>query len=326
MNTIFKTLTLCAILATGGTATLANAADADVYPSKPIRLIVPYPAGGGTDTVARALSSKLSASMGQPVIVENRPGAGTMIGTDVVAKAKPDGYTIGLITDSHAINPSFSRKIPYDSLKDFTPITQLLSVPFMLLANPSVPANNMIELVAYAKVNPGKLTFASLGPGSPHELAMEWLKKLAGIDVLIVPYKGVAPATVSTLGGQTDLTFAGSSTSVSYIQSGKLKPLGVSTPKRLPDYPQVQAIDEVVPGFVVETWYGIAAPAELPPAIAGKLNQQILAALASPEMKDLSKQLGFSIVGSTPAQMSAMIQSETQKWKTIIETTGAKVE
>ncbi|MEO7243121.1 MAG: tripartite tricarboxylate transporter substrate binding protein [Variovorax sp.] len=326
MKTIFKAVALCAALGFVSASGTAMAADADAYPSKPIRLIVPYPAGGGTDTVARALSAKLQASMRQPVIVENRPGAGTMIGTDVVAKAKPDGYTIGLITDSHAINPSFSRKIPYDSQNDFTTVTQLLSVPFMLLAHPSVPANNMTELIAYAKANPGKLTFASLGPGSPHELAMEWLKKLAGIDVLIVPYKGVAPATVATLGGQTNLTFAGSSTGVAYIQSGKLKLLGVSTPKRLPDYPQVQAIDEVVPNFVVETWYGIAAPANLPPAIAGKLNQEIFAALASPEMKDLSKQLGFDIVGNTPAQMSQMIKAETQKWKTIIETTGAKVE
>ena len=242
----------------------APAALAQAYPSKSIRLVVPYPPGGGTDIVARLLAQKLSASLGQQVLVDNKPGASTIIGTDLVAKAAADGYTVGLITDSHAINPTFFPKLPYDSVKDFGPVSQLVFVPLMMVAHPSLNVKTLRDFVALAKSQPGRINYASIGNGTPHHLSMEWLRALAGIDITHVPYKGVAPALTDLVGGQVQVMFTGTSSAAPYVKDGRLVPLAVSTGKRQPAFPDVPSVREVLPDFDFVTWYGVVAPAGTP--------------------------------------------------------------
>lgn len=303
----------------------ATAAPGQPYPSRPIRLVVPYPAGGGTDVVARLLARKMGESMGQPVVIENRPGASTIIGTDAVAKAPSDGYTVGLVTDSHAINFAFGRKLPYRE-SDFTPITQLLNVPLVLLANAAVPAKTIRDLVILAKSRPGQLHFASIGSGSPHELAMHWFNQVAGTDIPVVVYKGIAPALNDTLGGQVELMFAGSGVADQHIKAGKLRTIAITAPNRMPANPAVPTIAENYPEFVVNTWYGIVAPANLSPAVTAKLRAEFVKALQSPDVHDQISALGAQVVGGTPADLKSLIRTDTAKWGRIIKMTGATPE
>ena len=227
------------------------------WPEKPIRFIVPYPPGGGTDIVARAVGKRLSESLGQPVIVENRPGASTIIGTDAVARAEPDGYTIGLVTDSHVLNPLFyPQRQPYDTHKDFAPVGQLVSVPFILVANPKTGWTSVKQLLDAARARPGKITYASIGNGTPHYLAMELTRAMAGVDLVHVPYKGVAPALADLLGGQVDVMYTGMSTGLPQVRNGRLTALAVSGPKRSPIAPDIPTVAESgLPNFAFMTWY-----------------------------------------------------------------------
>ena len=307
---------------------LIGAAAAQSYPNKPIRFIVPYPAGGGTDIVARMIAPKMAQALGQAVVVDNRPGASTIIGTEMLAKAAPDGYTIGMITDSHAMNPSFFKTLPYDSQKDFQPITRLVFVPLMLIAHPSLQVKSIQELVATPKAREGKINYASIGNGTPHYLAMEWFKWLTKLNATHVPYKGVAPAVTDVVGGQVDMMFTGMSSALPHVKTGKVIALGVSSAQRQPAAAEIPAVAEA-PGlssFDFMTWYGLAAPAGTPPDVIARLNAEVTKALNEPDVKE--RLAGLGVVGSptSPAEFAAFMTAEARKVGEIIKVTGAKGE
>lgn len=305
----------------------APGVQAQSYPAKPIRFIVPYPAGGGTDIVARLVAAKMTTSMGQPVVVDNKPGASTVIGTDMVAKAPADGYTFGLVTDSHAINPTFFPKLPYDSFRDFEPLTQLVFVPLVLVANPSLNVKTVPELIAAAKAKPGKINYASIGNGTPHHLSMEWFKSMAGISMTHIPYKGVAPALTDLVAGQVDVMFTGTSSASPYVKAGRLHALAVSSAKRQPAFPDTPPVAEAgLPEFDFMTWYGTVLPAGTPRNIVMRLNQEIAAALNQPDVKDKLSGLGVVGAPSTPEAFGAFIRTEAQKLDRIVKVTGVKAE
>ena len=312
-----------------GAAALLSASGvlAQSYPSKPIRFIVPYPPGGGTDIVARLLAAKMTTSMGQPVIVDNKPGASTIIGTEMLAKAPPDGYTIGMITDSHAINQVFFPKLPYDSIKDFEPISQLVFVPLALVAHPSLNVKTVPELIAAAKAKPEKINYASIGSGTPHHISMEWLKSMAGISMTHIPYKGVAPALTDLVAGQVDVMFTGTSSALPYVKAGRLNALAVSSAKRQPSFPDTPSVAESgLPEFDFMTWYGLAMPAGTPSAITQRVNQEIASALNQPDVKERLASLGVVGAPSSPLEFAAFIKSESVKLSRIVKTTGVKPE
>lgn len=324
-TTRFRTRRL--LLAGAAAFIAASGALAQTYPSKAIRFIVPYPPGGGTDIVARLVAAKMTVSMGQPVVVDNKPGASTIIGTDMMAKAAPDGYTFGLITDSHAINPVFFPKLPYDSIKDFEPLTQLVFVPLVLVAHPSLNVKTVGELIAAAKSRPGKINYASIGNGTPHQISMEWLKSMAGISMTHIPYKGVAPALTDLVAGQVDVMFTGTSSAIPHVKAGKLNALAVSSAKRQPSFPDTPSVAEAgLPEFDLMTWYGVTMPAGTPPAITQRLNQEITAALNQPDVKERLAALGVVGAPSSPAEFGAFIKSESLKLARIIKATGVKPE
>jgi len=297
------------------------------YPNKSIRLIVPYPPGGGADIVARMLAQKMTQSIGQPVLVENKPGASTLIGTEMLAKAPPDGYTLGLITDSHAINPSFFAKLPYDSVKDFSLVSQLVFVPLVMVAHPSLNVKTLPELIAAAKAKPGKINYASIGNGSPHNLSMEWVKSLAGIDMTHVPYKGVAPALTDLVAGQIDVMFTGSSSALPYVKAGRMNALAVSSAKRLDSFPDTPSVAEsALPEFDFMTWYGTAVPAGTPKEITQRLSHEIGLALSQPDVKERLASLGVVGAPSSPDEFTAFMRKETASLARLVKLTGVKAE
>ena len=299
---------------------------AEAYPTKPIRFVVPYPAGGPLDTVARLLAQKVSESVKQPVIVDNKPGAGGNIGADAVAKSAPDGYTIlmGAVA-THAINPSLYASIPYDPVRDFAPITQIASTPNVLVVNPSIPAGNVREFIAYAKANPGKLNFGSGSSGSAGHLAGELFKSLAGIDMTHVPYKGAAPAMQDLVGGQIQLMFDNLASALGQVRAGKVKALAVTTAQRSSLAPELPTIAESgLPGFDISTWFGLFAPAATPRDVLERLHAEFTRALASPDVRERMLNLGAEPVGSTPAEFAAYIGSEARKYARLVKASGAK--
>jgi tripartite-type tricarboxylate transporter receptor subunit TctC len=306
----------------------AAAAGADAYPTKLIRMIVPFPAGGTTDILARSVGQKLGEALGQQVIIDNRPGAGGNIGSDMVAKAAPDGYTLLMGTvGTHAINPSLYPKMPYDHVKDFAPIALVAGVPNVLVVNPSVEAKSMQELIALAKAKPGQLSFASSGNGTSIHLSAELFKTMAGVDMLHVPYKGSAPALTDLIGGQVNLMFDNLTSSLSYIKAGKLRALAVTSSKRSPALPDVPTIAEAgLPGFEASSWFGVFAPAGTPPEIIARLNKEIVKALSSAELKERLAGQGAEAVGDSPEQFAAHIKSETAKWAKVVKASGATVD
>lgn len=297
------------------------------YPSKPIRMIVPYPPGGGADIVARLVAQKMSHAMGQQVLVDNKPGASTIIGTDMLAKAPPDGYTFGLITDSHAINPTFFPKLPYDSFKDFAFVSQLVFVPLVMVAHPSLNVKTLREFIALAKSRPGAINYASIGNGTPHQLAMEWLKSLAGIDLTHVPYKGVAPALADVVAGQVQVMFTGTSSAAPYVKEGRLVALAVSSAARQPSFPNTPSVAEAaLPEFDFMTWYGTAAPAGTPREIVARLSHEVAAALAQPDIKQRLAELGVEPAPSSPAEFGAFIRKQSVSLANMVRVTGVKAE
>ncbi|MGH8851647.1 MAG: Bug family tripartite tricarboxylate transporter substrate binding protein [Casimicrobiaceae bacterium] len=298
------------------------------YPSKPIRLVVPFPAGGSLDVIARAIGLKLSLAWGQPVIVDNRPGAGGNIGADLVAKSAADGYTIleGALS-THAVNVSLYGRIPYDPVKDFAPITLVAVTPNVLVLNPSVPADSVGELIAYAKAHPGKLAFGSGSNGSAGHLAGELFKTEAGIDMVHVPYRGSAPAMQDLLGGRIQLMFDNLASSMQQVRAGKLKALAVTTARRSPLVPDLPTLAEVgLPGFDIYTWWGFMAPAGTPKDIIAKWNAEVTRILNTPEMQAFFAQQGAQPTPSSPEELAALIQGEIPKYAKIIRASGAKVD
>jgi tripartite-type tricarboxylate transporter receptor subunit TctC len=301
---------------------------AQVYPSRPIRFIVPFAPGGSTDTLARTLGTKLTEALGQQVVVDNRAGGNGNIGTDVVAHAVPDGYTIllGYIANL-AIGPSLYAKLPYDPVKDFAPITLLAVAPNILVVHPSVPARNFQEFIAYAKANPTKVNFASAAVASPGHLSGELLNLAAGIHMQHVPYKGAGQAVVDLVGGQVQVMVSGMSAVMPHIKAGRLRPLAVTGARRSPAVPEVPTIAESgFPKFEATAWYGVLAPAGTAPAIVTRLNTEILRALKLPDVKERLEYVGFEIVGSTPAAFGAYIKSEIIKWAPVVKAAGVKPE
>jgi tripartite-type tricarboxylate transporter receptor subunit TctC len=307
---------------------LALPAAAQGYPAKPIRFVVPYPAGGPLDTVARLLAQKMSESVKQPVVVDNKPGAGGNIGADIVAKAAPDGYTIVMgAVATHAINPTLYKSIPYDPVRDFTPITQVASTPNVLVVHPSVPAASVRELVQHAKGNPGKLSFGSGSIGSAGHLAGELFKATARVEMTHVPYKGAAPAMQDLLAGHIQLMFDNLSSAKAQIAAGKVRALAVTTARRSSLAPELPTIAESgVPGFDISTWFGVFAPAKVPREVVERLHAEVTRALAAPDVRGKMLALGAEPVGNTPEEFAAFIRAEAAKYARVIEASGARVD
>jgi len=303
-------------------------AAADTYPSKPIRFVVPYPAGGPLDTIARLLGQKVSESVKQPVVVDNKPGAGGNIGADAVAKSPADGYTIlmGAVA-THAINPTLYASIPYDPVRDFIPVTQVASTPNVLVVNPSVPAASVGEFIAYARANPGKLNFGSGSTGSAGHLAGELFKTQAGVEMTHVPYKGAAPAMNDLVGGQIQLMFDNLASSLGQVKAGRVRALAVTTARRTSLAPDLPTIAESgLPGFDINTWFGIFVPANTPREVVERLHAQFTRALALPDVKERMLALGAEPVGSRPDEFAAYIRAEGEKYARLIKASGAKAD
>ena len=298
------------------------------YPDKPIRLVVPYPAGGPLDTVARLLGARVAASTKQPVVVDNKPGAGGNIGADLVAKAPADGYTIlmGAVA-THAINPALYPGIPYDAVKDFAPVTQVASTPNVLVVHPSVPAANVREFVAYAKANPGKLNFGSGSSGSAGHLAGELFKSIAGVEMTHVPYKGAGPAMQDLVAGQIQLMFDNLASSLGQVKAGRIRALAVTTAKRTALAPDLPTISESgYAGFDISTWFGIFAPAGMPKEALERLHAEFTAALSAPEVRAKMLALGAEPVGNRPEEFAAYIRAEREKYARLVKASGARVD
>ena len=304
----------------------ADGALAQAYPSKPVRFVVPYPPGGPTDILGRAVAQALTESLGQPVVVENKPGASGMIGAEQVAKAAPDGYTLLVNASIHVINPSLFSKTTFDAMHDFAPVTQIASVPLILVVGQPVQANSVKDLIALAKANPGKLTFASSSVGAAPHLAGELLKRMAGIDIVHVPYKGSGPATTDLIGGHVTMMIDSMPSSIAHVKAGKLKVLGVSTAKRTPTLPDTPTIAETVPGFDIATWYGVWAPAKTPKEIVSRVSGEIAKSLKRADMKERLAGLGAAAVGSTPAEFAGYCESEFRRWAKVVKDSGAKLD
>jgi tripartite-type tricarboxylate transporter receptor subunit TctC len=309
-------------------ALVAALACAQTYPTKPIRLVVPFPPGGATDILARDVAQKLTEAWGQSVIVDNRPGAGGNIGSELVAKSSPDGYTLEMGTvGTHAINASLYAKMPYDHVKDFTPVILVAGVPNVLVVNPALPANSVAELIAYAKANPGKLNFASSGNGTSIHLSGELFKVMAGVQITHIPYKGSAPALQDLLGGQVQMMFDNLPPSLPQIKAGKLRALAVTSLTRAPALPDVPTLSESgLPGFEASSWFGILAPAGTPAPIVAKLNAEIAKWLATPEAKEKLAKQGANAAGGTPDDFAKHIAAETAKWAKVVKDSGAKID
>jgi tripartite-type tricarboxylate transporter receptor subunit TctC len=312
-------------------STLSVAATADVlaqsYPTRPIRLVVPSSPGGGTDITARILAPELSKLLGQQVVVENRPGAGTMIGGEVVAKSPPDGYTLLMGISTLAINPAVYKKVPYDALRDLAPITQTVSVPNVIVGHPTLPAKNVKELVALARSRPGELTFASAGLGTSPHLSMELFLSMTKTRMLHVPYKGSGPGIVDLIAGQVQVMAPNMLSGYPHIKTGRMRPYGVTGSKRTAGAPEIPTIAESgVPGYEAVQWYGVLAPAATPRPIVQRLHDEIVKVLQQPNVKDVIVKDGGEPVGSTPEQFAAFIKAETAKWASVVKSAGIQPE
>jgi len=311
-------LTLLAAL--GLAAGLTPLAHAQSYPSKPIRLIVPFPAGGATDLFARSLSQKLGERLGQSVVVDNKPGAGGTLGSDLAAKAPADGYTLLLSTTStHSIGPNLNPKIPYDAMRDFTPIGQVGNAPSIMLVPNSSPAHTVQEWIEYARKNPGRLNYASSGNGTIVQLTAELFKAQANLFVVHIPYKGTALAMPDLISGKVDVLFDSLPTGLPHVKEGRLRALGVTSAKRSPLVPDLPPISDVLPGYESSTWFGLFGPKGLPADVVARVNSAANQVLRDPEVVDKLKSLGIEPIGGSPAQFSAMLGSELAKWKKIIQ-------
>jgi len=314
-------------LLVGALAGLPNAG-AQEYPTKPIRLVITYPPGGNTDLVGRALALKLGEFMGQQVVVDNRGGAGGVLGSMITAQSAPDGYTIMLGTSAGmVINPLLSRKLTYDPVRDFAPVSMVVIVPQLLVINPQLPVKNVRELIAFAKAKPGYLNAGSSGVGTPNHFGTELLKWLAGVDIVHVPYKGGAPALTDLLGGQIQMAFSSVPAVLPHIKAGRLVALGVGSAKRSPALPNIPTIAEAgVPGYEYTTWYGIFAPAKTPRTLIARLNAEIVKAMETPDIKDRFTALGGDPDPGTPEELRAYMANESAKWAKIIKAANIRIE
>lgn len=303
------------------------AAHAQTYPTRPVRIVVGFPAGGATDVVARTISQKLGEALGQAVVVDNRAGAASNIGAEHVAHSPKDGHTLFMGTVSTSINPSLYKKLPYDALKDFTPVSQVTSTPFLFVVHPSLPARSVKEFIALAKSKPGELNFGSAGSGSGGHLFVEMFGSMARVKLMHVPYKGAAPATTATLSGETIFMFDNIVTTLPLARAGRLRALAVTTAIRSAAAPEMATIAESgVPGYDANAWFGIFAPAGTPPAVVSRLNAEIVRIVKLPETRDRFLALGAEPVGSTAEQFGTFFRNEVAKWAKVVKTSGAQVD
>ena len=320
------TIASAAVLGAG--LLINTTAMAQNYPTKPVTIIVPFAAGGTTDILARIIGQALTAELGQSVVVDNRAGAGGNIGGQVAAKAAPDGYTLFMGTvGTHAINASLYKKMPFDPIKDFAPLTRVANVPNLLVANPKQPFKTVKDLIAYAKANPGKVNFGSSGNGSSIHLSGELFNSMAKVDMVHVPYKGSAPAVTDLLGNQIGIMFDNMPSAIQHVRSGKLVPIAVTTAKRSPELPNVPTIAEAgVPGYEATSWFGLFAPANTPAPVVAQLNKAIVKVLAQPEVKKKINEQGAETYSETPEQFAAFIQAESAKWGKVVKESGASLD
>jgi tripartite-type tricarboxylate transporter receptor subunit TctC len=306
---------------------LCGIARADNYPSKPIRIIVPYPPGGFNDTLARTVGQKLTESWHQPVIVDNRPGGGSTIGTSLAAKAPADGYTLLIVSFAFGVNPALYASLPYDTGKDFVPIVLAASTPNLLVVNPGLPVKSVTELIALARAKPGQLNYASAGSGSSNHLSMELFKSLTGVDIIHVPYKGSAPAVTDLIGGQVDVMFDNVPNVLQQVKAGKLRALAVSSKQRSPFVKELPTVAEAgVPAFEVSVWFGVVAPAGIPQFVIAKLNTEINNILKLAEIRQTFNSQGVEPAGGTPEEFASFLAAQRTKWAKVVRDSGAKAE
>jgi tripartite-type tricarboxylate transporter receptor subunit TctC len=316
-----------AVLAATLVFSMAAGAQAQSYPDRPVRVVVPFPAAGGTDILARLLLQRMAERLGANFVIDNRAGAGGTIGTEIVAKAAPDGYTILAASSSHTINPSVYKKIGYDPARDFAPVTLIASGPGLLVVHPSVPAKNVKELIALAKSRPGQLIYASAGNGTPPHLAAELFKSMAGVDLVHIPYKGNVPAFVDLLTGAVSLSFPTITSGLPQVRSGKLRALGVTSKQRSTVVPDVPTIAESgLPGYEATTWYGMLVPAKTRMEVIAKLHDQLVEVLKLPDIREKLLAQGLEPVGNRPDEFGAIISTELVKWSKVVAAAGVKAE
>jgi len=301
-------------------------ARAQAYPSRPARIVVPFAAGGATDIIARLIGQWLSERLGQQFVIENRPGAGSNIGTEVVVNAPPDGYTLLLVGASSAINATLYEKLSFNFLRDIAPVSGIISIPFIMAVNPSFPAKTVSEFIAYARANPGKVNMASGGNGTAGHLSGELFKMMAGINMVHVPYRGEAPALTDMLGGQVQAMFGTMPASIEYVRAGKLRPLAVTSARRSELLPDLPTVGDFVPGYETSAWQGIGAPKSTPTEIIEKLNKEINAGLADPKLKARLADLGGTVIAGSPADFGRLLADETEKWAKVVKLAGMKPE
>ena len=308
-------------LAMGATAlaVVSRIAKAQAYPSRPVHLIVPFAPGGTTDIVARLLGQWLSERLGQPIVIENRSGAGTNIGTEAAVNAPPDGYTLLVASTAAAINATLYEKLNFNFGRDIAPVAGIIRTPFVMEVNPSVPAKTVPEFIGYAKANPGKINMASSGIGTGAHLSGELFNMMTGINMVHVPYRGAAPALVDLIAGQVQVQFASTPETIEYIRAGKLRALAVTTATRSDTLPEIPTVSEFVPGYETGAWWGVGVPKNTPAAIIGRLNNEINAALADPKMKARLVDLGGTALVGSPADFGKLIADETEKWAKVIK-------
>jgi len=313
-------------LAAGAAAlpAVSRIARAQAYPLRPVRVIVGFAAGGTTDLLARMIGQWLSERLGQPFLIENRPGAGTNIATEAVVKSAPDGYTLLMVSPPNTINATLYEKLNFNFLRDIATVAAIARVPNVMEVNPSVPASTVAEFIAYAKANPGKLSFASAGVGSSQHLSGEMFKMMAGVDMVHVPYRGGAPALTDLIGGQVQLMFDNVSSSIEHIRAGKLRPLAVSTATRSDALPDIPTVGDVLPGFEASAVNGVGVPRETPSDVIALLNRHINAALADPAIKARLANLGSTVLPGSPADYGRLLANETEKWAKVVKFSGAK--
>jgi len=315
------------VLVAAAAMILSESAAAQTYPSKTVRMVIPFSAGGAADVPGRIIMQKLSAVLGQQVIVENRPGAGSTIGADIVAKSQPDGYTIFMISNTHFVSAALHKKLSYDSLNSFTPVTQITNAPNVLVVHPSLPVKSVKDLIALAKSRPGQIDFASSGNGSTQHLTGALFASMAGINITHIPYRGSGPVTADLLGGQVMLAFPGIAGMLPHIRAGKLRPLGVTGSRRSAELPDVPTIAEAgVKNYEMLAWFGVAAPKGLPRPIQMKLHANLLQVLKAPEMKSALQKVGQEPTwNDNPEQFFAFMKNEAAKWAKVVKASGAEI-
>ena len=317
----FHSIVAIALAAVGTAAFAQGAAN---YPARPIRMIVPFAPGGGLDITTRLIGQKLTEKWGQNIVVDSRPGAATIVGTEIASKAAPDGYTVLMITTTFAINPGLYPKLPYDPVRHFTPVTQLNSQPNVVVVTPSFSGKSVKDLIALAKVKPGELTFATPGAGSAPHLSAEMFQRAAGIKMIHVPYKGIPPAVTDVLGGRVTMLFTTTISAAPHIKAGKLRAVAITSAKRQPSMPDVPTVGETLPGYRAEAFQGMVVPAGVPRAIVEKLSAEVARIVQLPEVAQRFQLDGAEAVGSTPKEFAAFLKAEMQKWSKVIRDAGIK--